>query len=480
MSMHDAFMADIVANPDDDTPRLVYADWLEDNGDPERAAFIRAQCRLAAMGRYELERYDLEGELDALLKKNARRWLKPLAKITSNVEFRRGFPHRFALPAAKFVEKGEEVFSAAPTLCEYRVLKPKEAWDEMLACPALEKVTSFDAGHQPGITIPRVQALAGAKRLRNLRDLNLSDTALGRCITELAGSPHLGRVEKLNVSGCGLAGRALDTFLNASSLAKNLSSLDISGNGFKDSNIYHLRRWKGTGRLESLNVGEGDLGDDAALIFAAGDWPALRKLVLFFHQMGTEGLNALGECKSLSGLRSLNLHHLPGQDMAGLLTSPHLAGLEELRLNASADLLPLADAPMLSSLRSLYAHPNSSMLPVLSSPASAGLRELSLRGMRNGLALAEQIAEATHLTGLRRLSLGDISMNEAGVRHLAGAAHLAGLVTLELSATMGEAGAKALIGSPHLNRLRRLAVGAIFGPPFEALQERFGADVVVR
>jgi uncharacterized protein (TIGR02996 family) len=30
--------------PADDTPRLVYADWLEENGRPERAEFIRLQC----------------------------------------------------------------------------------------------------------------------------------------------------------------------------------------------------------------------------------------------------------------------------------------------------------------------------------------------------------------------------------------------------------------------------------------------------
>src|SRR5262249_38667449 len=30
----DAFLADILAHPDDDTPRLVYADWLMERDDP--------------------------------------------------------------------------------------------------------------------------------------------------------------------------------------------------------------------------------------------------------------------------------------------------------------------------------------------------------------------------------------------------------------------------------------------------------------
>jgi len=45
-----ALMAAIIANPDEDTPRLVLADWLDENGDEHdhgRAEFIRLQCELA-------------------------------------------------------------------------------------------------------------------------------------------------------------------------------------------------------------------------------------------------------------------------------------------------------------------------------------------------------------------------------------------------------------------------------------------------
>jgi uncharacterized protein (TIGR02996 family) len=44
-----AFVAAIVGNPDDDTPRLVAADFLDENGDPERAAFIRVQVERARL-----------------------------------------------------------------------------------------------------------------------------------------------------------------------------------------------------------------------------------------------------------------------------------------------------------------------------------------------------------------------------------------------------------------------------------------------
>lgn len=45
-----AFLAAIISAPDDDTPRLVYADWLQEHGDDARAEFIRLQCEKAARG----------------------------------------------------------------------------------------------------------------------------------------------------------------------------------------------------------------------------------------------------------------------------------------------------------------------------------------------------------------------------------------------------------------------------------------------
>src|SRR5262249_10670779 len=43
----EASLRPVAAEPDDDTHRLVLADWLEEHGEAERAEFIRLQCRLA-------------------------------------------------------------------------------------------------------------------------------------------------------------------------------------------------------------------------------------------------------------------------------------------------------------------------------------------------------------------------------------------------------------------------------------------------
>lgn len=49
MTEHESFLQAIIANPADDAPRLIYADWLEEHGNSNRAEFIRIQCELAAM-----------------------------------------------------------------------------------------------------------------------------------------------------------------------------------------------------------------------------------------------------------------------------------------------------------------------------------------------------------------------------------------------------------------------------------------------
>jgi uncharacterized protein (TIGR02996 family) len=75
-----AFLRDARERPEDDTPRLVLADYLEENGDPERAEFVRLQCRLAA-GQAPMEegtRRGMEARCEGLLARHGGGWLGPL------------------------------------------------------------------------------------------------------------------------------------------------------------------------------------------------------------------------------------------------------------------------------------------------------------------------------------------------------------------------------------------------------------------
>lgn len=65
-----AFLRAIRDNPDDDLKRLVYADWLEENGEEARSDFIRVQVELAAMLAGVPERF--HHNLDMLLDPDSR------------------------------------------------------------------------------------------------------------------------------------------------------------------------------------------------------------------------------------------------------------------------------------------------------------------------------------------------------------------------------------------------------------------------
>jgi uncharacterized protein (TIGR02996 family) len=53
MNEEQAFVRAILDNPDDDTLRLIFADWLEEQGDPQ-GEFIRIQVELHLRSRAAL------------------------------------------------------------------------------------------------------------------------------------------------------------------------------------------------------------------------------------------------------------------------------------------------------------------------------------------------------------------------------------------------------------------------------------------
>src|SRR5262249_36539754 len=79
MNEDTAFLRAIVADPKDDAARLVYADWLEEHGDP-RAEFLRVDCALAGMKPND-QRYEaLQGRLRQLSETLDAGWLTVVSR----------------------------------------------------------------------------------------------------------------------------------------------------------------------------------------------------------------------------------------------------------------------------------------------------------------------------------------------------------------------------------------------------------------
>jgi uncharacterized protein (TIGR02996 family) len=136
----------VVASPDDDLPRLVAADWLDEHGEPERAEFIRVQVERAKADRPEL------GLREKALLNNP--LLGPIWAIEAcpgvvsldfgtsvrsvgvsgaeRVTFRRGFPYRVACAADEWVRYGGGIIPRQPvrelTLTRCEEVEPARWW----------------------------------------------------------------------------------------------------------------------------------------------------------------------------------------------------------------------------------------------------------------------------------------------------------------------------------------------------------------
>jgi len=242
-----AFLQAIREAPEDDAPRLVYADWLEEHGlgetDRDRAEFIRAQCALARLrfGSPELEARHaaLAGREVELRVRNQDAWVAelnlPPNRLTS-CWFQRGMVANVWCTVRYFVEHGDALLAAAPVevVCFRRATArnitgprrgpafPRLRGVEFLLddTPAAVVARFFEAvpvGHLRTVrlksltvnrlsptwdtrnvalatTLARCPGLAGLKRLW-LRDAGVGDEG-GRA---LARSPYLAGLELLNL-----------------------------------------------------------------------------------------------------------------------------------------------------------------------------------------------------------------------------------------------------------------------------------------
>jgi uncharacterized protein (TIGR02996 family) len=295
VSLEQAFLRDVNERPHDDTPRLVYADWLDDNGRPERAEFIRVQCRLAELPTGHPERPALKKRERALRKKNGKEWRQPLPPPYRSGPFFRGFvtprlcihaspwvTEHFLTPeflppdcaplweawvAGYWAPEGVDLVShpALDRLIGVWVKAlPEDLLGRLVTSPRSRHLTTLSAtliGFGPGAAgaigesphLGRLtslhlscnplgpaggRALAAAPHLRRLRDLDLSAAQLGdEGVLALAGSPVLDTVVRLHLTNNGLTDRAADALLESPHLA-NVRHRILWSAAFSDG------RWK--------------------------------------------------------------------------------------------------------------------------------------------------------------------------------------------------------------------------------------------
>jgi uncharacterized protein (TIGR02996 family) len=79
--MSDAFLQSLAENPKDDNSRLVYADWLEEHGEPLKAEFLRLTVSLATEKRSKGTRKTQRNRLQELAAQLDTDWLAVVSRL---------------------------------------------------------------------------------------------------------------------------------------------------------------------------------------------------------------------------------------------------------------------------------------------------------------------------------------------------------------------------------------------------------------
>ncbi|MEK6236728.1 MAG: TIGR02996 domain-containing protein [Planctomycetales bacterium] len=174
--MEKAFLAEIVENPEDDDPRLVYADWLEERGEP-RAEFIRVQCEHAQMKSVAPTLLPEWNRENRLLHANERRWMKELRPFLINWTFERGFVEQVCMRGSVVLSDGDRVFGRSP-IRELRIKGQDAPLKKIAWAPCLRRLRSLvlDGGKA---TLADVEALSRSPFADNLAVLKLPRLHLG-------------------------------------------------------------------------------------------------------------------------------------------------------------------------------------------------------------------------------------------------------------------------------------------------------------
>jgi len=206
----DALLDAIFDNPDDDTPRLVYADWLQEHDQEAYAHFIRLHCRMARVP-HEEKRVLVE-ELHpvwlAFRDTMSHTLLKRFGGIGS---FERGMPSTVRLTPREFLEEPRSWWPVPPPTSIALVYNLDDP--PIGEVPHLRCVQSLAAGQESS------SVLWGGELERYGPFLDDS------VVWDLVSSPHLTNLRTLHVSGVYGRERTVTQLLIAP-LLRNL--LDIS------------------------------------------------------------------------------------------------------------------------------------------------------------------------------------------------------------------------------------------------------------
>ncbi|MBP3957441.1 TIGR02996 domain-containing protein [Gemmata sp. G18] len=228
-----ALVRAIATEPNDDTPRLVYADWLQENAQPERAEFIRLQCAHARQLRAGKFFAGAEREQE-LLARFGDVWQAeyPVIRGVTWSGFWRGFPGVTVLNAGTLARNAKAIWDAAPVESVVVQKMDLKSATALAKCPFLDRLRVLEFRNYRADSAP-LHALVGGAALSGLWWLAFGgNTRLDAPVLEVvASSDALRNLEILTLRWCSISDAGA-LALVASSHMNNLRELDLTGNAF--------------------------------------------------------------------------------------------------------------------------------------------------------------------------------------------------------------------------------------------------------
>jgi uncharacterized protein (TIGR02996 family) len=278
----------VLAEPDEDLPRLAFADWLDENGRSARAELIRAQIEAAraepfspaqrtaaAVGGKLLAAHQTEwwGEFRTAVQASlgddeavhvSEALAPPLPGVVRvQVQFERGFIGHVSLQSAVFVRVADAIFASEPVQ-SLRVERTQTMHGPEPVWGGLEPV--FESGH-----LARVRRLEFAPRTEFVHDeyvaflatphlAGLTDLAIRECplqppwVVDLLRGGALPALRGLALVDNPHLGSALAAGLAAAN-HRDLRRLDVSGVVFNADQLRTVLTSRCLRRVEELRLG---------------------------------------------------------------------------------------------------------------------------------------------------------------------------------------------------------------------------------
>jgi uncharacterized protein (TIGR02996 family) len=389
-----ALLAAVCDAPEDDLPRLAYADWLDDHGDEVRAGFIRAQVELARLPSWDRKAEALRKKTEKLSRGNLAAWYVPLMEATKGEvsgEFHRGFVG--------------SLIGAAGDITRHLAVAVRRF--------PIRELQIDCSGGQPSAR--EAIALAAHRDLARIRGMEVRYAETGLLhrllaaphLSELA-APHLTGLERLvlyrgNVPAAGV--------LPGSPLGRRIRELRLSGDGPLALGLgaWARNQWP---TLEEWRINCPFDAEAVADLAKGLEAPRLGALLVSDDELPPDALARLLAAPALGGVRSLALVWRGSDPPDDWARFP--AGARKLRVTGPPEGLDVVEVLTATLARGRFDH-------------------LELIGCGIGREETRRLAGWPGLADLTSLDLRANDLQRTGAEALAGSPHLGGLRELVLT-----------------------------------------------